>query len=278
MRGALLALVLAGCASSSASDPGLEGLALQTVAPDTIIPGTKLVIKGSSFVATEWGQATLHLTGSAGGQTIDARWPATFVDFNTLSVAIDGGRLDEVGGDVDFEGEARIDVLATSDGETYSSGPIAVELAFRNTLTPSPTSLTGEGVIFVNDEIVVEGNGFLLGGDEGTTVARVAGCFVATGTSTCKPIAPTELPMVAPDPLSRKRVQFPFGPKLAGIKPGEFRGSITVVNKQLRQAEVAASAIAVNYDLVTSQIFTVDPPAASLGQFVFVKGGGFVGG
>jgi hypothetical protein len=29
---------------------------------------------------------------------------------------------------------------------------------------------------------------------------------------------------------------------------------------------------------VTSQIFEVDPPAASLGQYVFVNGGGFVGG
>jgi hypothetical protein len=30
--------------------------------------------------------------------------------------------------------------------------------------------------------------------------------------------------------------------------------------------------------MVTSQIFSVDPPAASLGQYVFVRGGGFVGG
>ena len=272
-----LALV-AGCASSSAPDVGLEGLALTAVAPDTIIPGTKVVIKGSSFVDSQWGTATLHLTGTAGGQQIDARWPAAFVDFSTMTVAVDAGRLDEMGGDVDFHGQARIDVIAASDGETYSTEAITLDLAFRNKLTPTPVSLNGEGVIFVNDEIVVEGDGFLLGGDEGNTVARVAGCFVATGQTTCKPITTQDMPLVPVDPLSRKKVQFPFGPKLAGIKPGEFRGTITVVNKQMKQNEIAASAISVMYDLVTAQIFDVNPPAASLGQYVFLKGGGFIGG
>lgn len=278
MRAAIAVLLVAGCASSSAPDVGLEGLALTQVAPDTITRGTKLVIKGSSFVDTQWGEATLHLTGTANGQQIDARWPATFVDFSTMTVAVDVGKLDEVGGDVDFRGQARIDVVAASDGETYSTEAITVELAFREKLTPTAIALNGEGVIFVNDEIVVEGDGFLLGGDEGATVARVTGCFVATGQSTCKPIPAADVPMVPVDPLSRKKVQFPFGPKLAGIKPGEFRGSIQVVNKQLAQAEVPAAAITVAYDMVTSQIFELGPTKASLGQFVFLKGGGFVGG
>src|SRR5262249_42016083 len=30
--------------------------------------------------------------------------------------------------------------------------------------------------------------------------------------------------------------------------------------------------------MVTSQVFSADPPAASLGQYVFIHGGGFVGG
>ena len=77
-----LSLVLAtGCASSVASDPGLEGLAISKVAPGTIIPGTKIAIKGASFVEAEWGSATLHLFGAGDG--VDVRWPATFVDFST---------------------------------------------------------------------------------------------------------------------------------------------------------------------------------------------------
>ncbi|MBA3499493.1 MAG: hypothetical protein M4D80_09450 [Myxococcota bacterium] len=279
MRTAAIALALvAGCASSSAPDVGLEGLSLMSVAPDTIIPGTKVVIKGASFVDSQWGTATLHLTGTAGGQQIDARWPAAFVDFSTMTVSIDAARLDEMGGDVDFRGQARIDVIAASDGDTYSTEAISLDLSFREKLMPAPVSLTGEGVIFVNDQIVVEGDGFLLGGDEGTSVARVTGCFVATGQSLCKPIPQADVPLIPVDPLSRKKMEFPFGPKLAGIKPGEFRGKVTVVNKQTKQNEIAAAGISVNYDIVTAQIFEVNPPAASLGQYVFLKGGGFIGG
>ncbi|MBA3396622.1 MAG: hypothetical protein H0T89_28585 [Deltaproteobacteria bacterium] len=272
------ALAVAGCASSSSPDQGLEGLAIEEVAPETIIPGSKVVIKGASFVDSQWGTATVHLTGNAGGQQVDVRWGATFVDFNTMTVAIDSDEIDELGGDVDFHGTARIDVIATSDGDTYSSDAITIDLRFREKLTPTPTALDGEGVIFVNDQIQIEGDGFLLGGDEGVSVAKLTGCFTLDNTTTCKPIAAIEIPLVPVDPLKRTRAQFPFSPKVAGIKSGTFTGAVTVINKQMRQSEVPAEAISVLYDLVTSQIFSVDPPAASLGQYVFINGGGFVGG
>src|SRR5689334_16645100 len=98
MRAQLLAvLVAAGCATSTAKDPGLEGLALEKVAPTTIIPGTQVVVKGASFVEAEWGEATLHLTGDG----VDVRWPATFVDFDTMTVAVDAAMLAEIG-ETDF--------------------------------------------------------------------------------------------------------------------------------------------------------------------------------
>ncbi|MEO8707113.1 MAG: hypothetical protein ABI867_44210, partial [Kofleriaceae bacterium] len=78
--------------------------------------------------------------------------------------------------------------------------------------------------------------------------------------------------------LSRDKATFAFAPKIAGIKPGTFTGRVTVVNQQPALAESAADPVDVSYDLVTAQIFDVDPPAASLGQYVFVHGGGFVGG
>src|SRR4051812_24137296 len=104
----------AGCATSTAPDPGLEELALAKVAPATIVPGTKLAITGESFVDAQWGATTLHLVGTAHGNDIDVQWPAAFVDFGSMTVAITGGNLDEVGGDVDFDGTAQIDVVATS--------------------------------------------------------------------------------------------------------------------------------------------------------------------
>src|SRR5688572_22041074 len=124
---AAIAILLVGCASSTAPDPGLEGLAIDRVAPSTIIPGTKLHVRGASFVDEQWGEATLHLSGDG----VDLRLPARFVDFSTLTVAIDAGTIAEVG-NRDFRGTARVDVVATSDGETYSTDELVVELSFRD--------------------------------------------------------------------------------------------------------------------------------------------------
>ena len=93
MRGALFIAVVAvaGCASSVAPDPGLEGLSISKVAPGTVVPGTKIVVKGASFVDEQWGAATLRLVGKAGGQNVDLAWPAKFVDFSTMTVSVDMG-------------------------------------------------------------------------------------------------------------------------------------------------------------------------------------------
>ena len=277
MRRLAIIAALAGCASSVAPDPGLDGLALSNVAPGPIVPGTQIVVTGASFVDDKWGAATLHLSGSAGGKQIDAKWDAKFVSFTTMNVPVDAGKLADLGGDVDFDGNATLEFVATSDGQSYASSPLATKLSFRTKLMPAPANIV-QGVIFVNDQIEVDGDGFLLGGDEGTTYARIAGCFAPDGGGSCDPVTQQDIAMQPMDPLSRQKAAFPFAPKIAGIKPGTFQGTVTIVNEQPTSGEIAASPVDTGYTLVTSQIFSVDPPAASLGQYVFVHGGGFVGG
>jgi hypothetical protein len=262
------------------TDPGLEGLALTRVAPTTIVAGTRLVVTGASFVDPQWGDATLHLHGQAGDRAIDLAWPATFVDFGTLTVAIDGDRLAELGGDGDFAGAATVEIATPGDRTTYRSAPLAVELTVRSRLQPTAVTLASRGVMFVNDEIEVAGDGFLLGGDEGVTAARVAGCFTPQAGGACRPVPAMDLPLAPATPGSRTRASFALSPRLTGIRPGTFTGTVTIVNPQAAAAAPPADAgpVAVSYELVTSQVFSVDPPAASLGQYVFVHGGGFVGG
>jgi hypothetical protein len=236
MRALFLLTLAVGCASSTAPDPGLEGLALQQVAPGTIIPGTKVFITGASFVEPQWGETTLHLTGDG----VDVRWPATFVDFGTMTVTVDASMIAEIGGATDFRGTAQVDVIAVSDGETYSTDELAIDLAFRDELTPTPTTLDSTGVIFVNDNIQIEGDGFLLGGDEGITVAKLEGCFTPEAGGACDPIAGLEIPMSPLEPLSRTKAAFPFSPRVAGIKPGTFTGRVTVINQQTALSPIAA--------------------------------------
>ncbi len=268
---------LGACASTTAPDPGLEGLALTQVAPQTVIPGSTLQLTGNSFVTSEWGSATLHLVGQGNSGPIDVTWPATFSSFTAMTVAIDTSSLAAVGGDTDFHGTAEVDFVSTTDGKTYSSAPLTTALSFRTQLTPVPT-MVATGVIFVNDQIEIDGDGFLLGGGEGNSYARVNGCFQPDAGGDCTAIAQQDIAMVPMDPLSRTKAAFPFAPEIVGIEPGTFTGTVQVINKQMVGAEVDASPLTAGYTLVTSQVFSADPPAASLGQYVFVHGGGFVGG
>ncbi len=267
----------AGCASSVAPDPGLEGLALDKVAPSTLVPGSKLVVHGASFVDAQWGEATLRLVGKAGGQNVDLSWPAQYVDFSTMTVSIDSTMIDQLGGDIDFAGEVSVEVVATSNGETYTTEALSQDLSFRRKLTPTPAGVV-DGVIFVNDQIEVDGDGFLLGGDEGTTFARVTGCFQPDASTSCTPVTQQDIAMVPREERSRQHASVPFAPKIAGIEPGTFIGEVTVYNQHAGGAEVMAQPIDVEYTMVTPQVFSADPPSASLGQYVFVRGGGFVGG
>ncbi|HZJ63933.1 MAG TPA: hypothetical protein VFD36_10490, partial [Kofleriaceae bacterium] len=273
----VVAIVVAGCAGSIGLDPGLEDLAVSAVAPATIVPGTRLIVSGGSFVDEAWGAATLHLQGMAGGRAVDAAWPARFVDFGTLEVAIDGAKLGEIVGgasDAQFAGTATVEVVSTIDRTAYRSAPREVALAFRSRLTPMVTRVA-TGVVFVNDDLAIEGDGFLLGGDEGATVARLAGCIAAEGGEGCEPVPAVEVAITA---ASRTRASFAFRPEVAGIGPGSFVGTLTVVDRPATGEAVSARPIEVAYEVVAPEVFAVDPPAASLGQFVFVHGGGFVGG
>lgn len=283
--GVVAGALASGCSAAIGADPGLEGLTVDKVAPDTIIPGTKLVVSGASFVDAMWGDATLRLQGTAGGSSVDVSWPATFVDFSTMTVAIDGSKIDEIGGEVGFDGTATVEIVATSDGNTYKSDPLDVTLTFAESLSPTVTGLDNGGVIFVNEKIGVQGAGFLLGGDEGTSIARIAGCFTLDTGGACTPITAQEIPLVPTDPVRRDSATFAFSPKVAGIKPGTFTGTVTIVNQQTAKPPQMASATNVTYTMVSPQIFTVcvgEPctatVAASLGQYVFVQGGGFIGG
>ncbi len=267
----------AGCASSEPPDVGLESLRLSAVGPTKVIPGTSLVLTGDSFVDIEWGASTLHLVGTANGSPVDINLEVAFVDFDTMTAAIDASTIDLVGGDVDFAGTATVEVVSEVNGQRYKTPALNLTLQFRQKLLPSITRIQNSGVIFVNEQILVEGDDFLLGGNEGKSVARLTGCFQRGGTGPCDPVPAIEVPLSNTVALSRRNAIFAFSPKIAGIEAGQFVGSVEVVNKMPSGPE-AADPVDVTFDLVESQVFRVSPTAVSLGQFVNIEGGGFVGG
>ena len=277
-----LAVLLAACGGGGGGDDdeqdiGLEGLSLTSVNPGTVVPGTLLVVEGSSFVDEPWGTTRLRLTGTHSGASIDLPIAATFADFNRLEVPVDAAFFDAFGGEGDFEGSAVVEVDSPVDGTIHESNSISLTLALRQQLTPTVSQVATGSMIFVNDKIEVSGDGFLLGGDEGETMAAIDGCFTAQGDGECVAISPIEVPLVAA-PFDRTHGTFDFAPGIAGIHPGNFMGSVQLFNRPAAGDATMSSTADVMYDVTEPALFAVNPTAASLGQYVLVEGGGFVGG
>ena len=280
----LLALswALAGCASSQVVDEGLEGLSLTDVQPGVVVEGTTIVITGSSFVAQAWGSSTLRLVGSfsdaSGQHDIDVALPARFTDFEHMAVGVDAQVFGALGGEGDFSGQVTVEVVSAVDGKTYATDALDRTLQFSTILEPQLDQAQTGGLIFVNDAIEVQGADMLLGGNEGTTYAVVDGCFQPGGQGSCNPVASVEVPVVPDSPFDRTRGTFAFVPEIAGIEPGVFTGTVALRNRHDSGAAPTSSAADVSYELIEPAIFDASPTSASLGQYVDVTGGGFVGG
>lgn len=282
-RSAALALVVAAaCAGGDQREPidtALEGLAITDVQPRVAVHGTTLVVTGDDFVDQPWGTARLRLRGTYAGAAVDVAMTARFADYDRLELTVDPLFATTLGGEEgEFVGEAVVEITSAVDGKTYSSEPLSIALQIRRELTPRLDSVQTGGLIFVNDPIEVVGDGLLLGDAEGTTYAVVQGCFTPDGEVACAPVGPTEIPVVPAESYARDRGSFAFSPAVAGIRPGAFTGTVLLRNDHAQGGLRESAAGSVSYDVIRSTIFAVSTSSASLGQFVDVTGGGFVGG
>jgi hypothetical protein len=282
----LPSLTLVAACSLSSSGPryesGLEGLDLTAVNPAVVLPGSLLVVTGRSFVDAPFGDSRLVLRGSfddgTGDREVRAVVPLRFVDFERMEAIAGEDLVAQLGArEGELFGNATIEVDSKVDGETHVSRAIGVALAFRTELTPALTTVTTDRVIYVNDRIEVKGDGLLLGGAEGTTYARVEGCF-ASGPEPCTPVGPAEVVVTPASPFDRSAGSFPFVPGIAGIRAGAFSGTVQLENRHGRGALTRSGAVDASYSLIESEIKLATPNAVSLGQYLELRGGGFVGG
>jgi hypothetical protein len=272
----------AGCVAGALATPvAFDDPALGAVAPGTLVPGSRVVATGTGFVPEYVGPTWLRLRGTFSGHAVDLRLPAEFVDPGRVEADFGGAAalgLPALQGI--FAGDATVEIDNRVDHRTHRSAPLPLSLEVRSSLAPLLDRVFA-GPVFVNDPIAVEGDGLLLGGAEGQTVAVVSGCFRPRGATSCTLVGPTEVPVV-PDPgLGRARGAFAFDPHLAGIEPGTLEGGVVqLVNRHgpaAGEAVIAGNALPGAWDVQPPTIFGLSPATASLGQYVDVDGGGFVG-
>ena len=277
-----LAVALAGCPSGITptvyvfDDPQLSGLQ-----PGTLVPGSRLEVTGKNFVPEDIGQTRVCLRGTFGGQSVDVSLGARFVDYTHLEADFAGGvAAGLTANEGAFDGQATVEIANVVDGLTHTSAPLSLSLDVRASLTPE-LSFLSTGVVFVNDPIPVEGDGFLLGGDEGETVAVVSGCYLEEGQTSCTQVGPVEVTVTPETPSSRTRGAFAFDPRIAGIKPGTLQsGVVKLRNKHGAAAgsvTTESGTTAATWDVLAATVFSVAPAVASLGQYVDINGAGFVG-
>lgn len=256
-----------------------ETLALSSVQPPLLLPGTTITLLGKSYVPLNVGVARLILRGTFAGSQVEVVMPANYVANDKLEAVWRGGL--ESGFPADegpFQGTAVV-AIEMDDGKTHVSPTLPVKLDIAPTLAPSVADIA-QGVIFVNDRIRVKGDGFLLGGEEGDTVAVLEGCFRREGQSNCAPIGTAQIAAPPTSPHDRTQVAFPFVPNIAGIHPGTFNGTAVIRNRHGLAANSAAfetGPFPVEFEMTRTTIFNLTPKEASLGQYVDVEGGGFVG-
>ena len=279
-----LVCVMSGLGSGCGGDESGVSIALDvtltSLGPSALVPGSVVVLRGSSFVPEFAGPTSLRLSGSLGGAEVDVSIGVRFVDYDRAEVDWPGALAAGLpAADGTFLGEAWVESPSGLDGLLHASAHLPVALDVHDLLAPRLDQLANDA-LFVNDPLLAIGDGFLLGGPEGQTVAIVTGCFTEAGSATCLPVGPTEVPATPLEPLDRHRVLFPFSPYIAGIQPGSFNGTVLLVNRHgplAGSAELESASLPTANDLVEPTLFSFSPAQASLGQYVDIAGGGFVG-
>jgi len=280
-----LSATAAGCSSEQgetgpAASTVITDISLSAVEPGILLPGSQIALSGASFVPELAGDSQLRLSGSMGGSSVSLSLPALFVDYDQMVVDWPGGLAAGLPADDGLlVADAVVEAHHAYDGLRHRSPALPVELEVHYHALPSLAEVQNS-VTFVNDPVLCVGNGFLLGGDEGQTVAVVEGCFTPEGEQECTAVGPTEVVTQPFQPFDRTRVTFPFSPHIAGIEPGSFEGTVWLEN---RHGSLAGSAVfssgtlSTANSLVEPAIHSIEPTAASLGQYVDIAGGGFIG-
>src|SRR5262249_37719395 len=122
------------------------------------------------------------------------------------------------------------------------------------------------------------GDGFLLGGHEGETRAVVSGCFTLQSGGSCAPIAETEISAQPQMPFDRTHVVFPYATTISGIQPCTFQGTVKLRNVLPDGSTRESAQRSGTWSIGRPMLSDAAPGAASLGQYIFFHGGGFVGG
>ncbi len=242
--------------------PRITGLA----APSPAIVGTLLSVRGLDLDRVG-PVATLTIRAEGLEWTLPER----------------AGGPDDAGARAFVASEALIDGLGDGahavelvvGGDEGNSEPWDGSLDVRATL-PLALDSGPSGTVHFEDVVVLHGAGFTTA-TEGPVTAHVVGDFTPAGGG-ATPVD-VVLPVEMADLGGRDRGVLVLTTALAGsgLRTGTLRGTLALESTLASGEARSAPAVALDLDFVAPELFAFDPPVASVGRIVSVRGAGFLG-
>jgi hypothetical protein len=255
----------------------LRFLRVDTVrSPTPAVTGTVLRVRGESFIPeTSCVTPQVTLAGSVGGgYPAEVALSPTVLSANELEAAIPPGAIAALGGPGTFNGVLRVRFVPVAGGGTFQA-ELGITLELAEVLIPT-ISRVAQDVVYLNDEVGLDGTGFI-DGNEGSTDVIIAGVLTRPdGTTVRATDVRVRAGLVTAE--DRTRVTFPWTPRIGGIVPGTFEGTVTPWNTHASTgATMTGPPITVRMTQQETVLFAIDPTTVSLGQIASITGRGFIG-
>lgn len=243
--------------------------------PSPVVPGSTLEILGEGF-SQDRGCVIPQVTllTSTGPEAEVAPLEAEVLSTNHLTARFTREAVDLLGAGR-FEGILSV-VFRSADGAPVFRTSSTTSFELAATITPALAEVPG-GDVSLNDRLLLRGSGFLVGEAEGQTEVVLTGTFTPDDGTAPRDVLELRLSTEPLDPTDRSLTSFAWSPRVGGLGPGRFEGTIAAENVHLGGEHSAGSSRPLVVAQQETFVFDFDPSVFSLGQLVDIRGRGFIG-
>ncbi len=172
-------------------------------------------------------------------------------------------------------GDGFVDVELALEGNSLRTEGYRTTWKFTSEL-PLTIEAAPNGDVSRNEAWILRGAGFI-SPTEGTTHAHFVGTFIrdVDGASSA---VDTRLPISRLERTARDRGIMVLTTDLGGIWPGTFEGTVQIESELRNGFTRTSDALSTQLRFGEPQLFAIEPRMVSVGQFLKVRGSGFLGG
>lgn len=283
-------MIAFGCSSSQIEqyqESWAKQIRVDSLLPGLLTQGTSIIVMGDGFVGAELGTSRLIMDVrdqvNPSSQSVRVTELLTRDSRQQMTTVLSTGNFERLCpfSAVDLSARVSVETVSTTSGQVYQSPELELNLQCQRALTPVLERVPFEAVN-LNDAIVVEASGVLLGELEGLTTAVVSGCIKAEGVSgVCDSNMPMivneSLAVIVTDTRSRRNPAVIISPKLIGLDPGFFEGTLFLRNTMVSGAVLESARLPLTFQMLGSSLNSVNVNGTSLGGYLDFTGSGFVG-